>query len=157
MIMEKIDQYKIALDIFYSESKAQQWLFNSHFIVHSILLSFLLSQVNKYHMNKLVLILFGAAGIILCFLFFLGYRRSSLISGYRMDHLKYLEMNAMNGEIEFYSGNAEDYVRKGGISKYRVEAPTLSTCWYNKNKNIRNIITWIQVVSATLYDSPKNT
>jgi len=111
-----VERYKIAVDIFYNESKAQQWHFSSHFIVHGLIISFLLSQISKFHQNITLIVCVCIVGIILGTAFLLGYYRSSQLCKLRLDYLKYLDKNWPGKE--YFGGNVEKYIRCDIVHPY---------------------------------------
>jgi len=149
---DNIERYKIALDIFNTESRAQQWLFNSHFVVHGIILGLLFRQINfcstnvNYHLITLV----SSIGLVLALLFLFGYYRASKIAGYRMAELMQLEktLNNDNRDWEFFSGKAEKYCNPRFLDKSNEVIPFFARF---KNKWIRYVT--INIIIA-LYTYP---
>jgi len=109
--MDRDDRYKIAVDIFYNESNSQQWHFNSHFIVHGIIISFLLNMVKggKCNINELLVFWICIAGILLGFAFLLGYYRASQMCRLRLDHLIYLD-EGKDSVKEFFGGTIKKFI-----------------------------------------------
>jgi len=137
------ERYKIALSLFDTQSSAQQWLFNSHFVVHGIILSYLFSQLNisPCHANNNLITIVGGIGAFLGLLFLLGYYRASKIAGYRMTELKQLEENNKNITWEYFSGKTEDYINPGDSTKSKKkDEDVIPFVARFKNKWIRYII-----------------
>jgi len=149
---DNIERYKIALDLFNTESRAQQWLFNSHFVVHGIILGFLFRQLNvcSTNMNYYLITLVCLVGFALGLLFLFGYYRASKIAGYRMAELQRLEETLNNdiGDWEFFCGKTEKYCNPKCLDKSKDVIPFFARF---KNKWIRFIT--INIIIA-LYTYP---